>query len=52
MVCEVASGVGREGGGSETHGISALLNSSAHVLPEMHRDAMDKTDDFFRGSER
>jgi integrase len=28
--------------------ISTTLNTYAHVLPEMHRDAMDKMDDFFR----
>ncbi len=50
MVCEVAWGGGREGGGSETHCISAILNISAHVLQEIHRDAMDKMDDFFRWS--
>ena len=30
--------------------ISTTLNTYAHVLPEMHRDAMDKMDTFFRGS--
>src|SRR6266851_1768409 len=50
MVCEVAWGGGREGGGSETHCISAILNISSYVLQEIHRDAMDKMDDFFRWS--
>ena len=50
LLCEVASGGGREGGGSETHSISAILNIYAHILPEMQRDAMDKMDDFFRES--
>ncbi len=27
--------------------ISTTLNIYGHVLPEMHRDAMDKMDDFF-----
>jgi hypothetical protein len=39
-------------GGSETHSISAILSIHAHVLPEVHRDAMDKMGDFFRGSKR
>ena len=29
--------------------ISTTLNIYGHVLPEMHRDAMDKMDDFFGG---
>ena len=29
--------------------IGTTLNIYAHVLPEMHRDAMDKMDDFFGG---
>jgi hypothetical protein len=37
----------RLGGESDTWHISTTLNISAHVLPEMHRDAMDKMDDFF-----
>jgi len=36
-------------GGSETHCISAILNIYTHVLLKMHRDAMDKMGDFFRG---
>jgi hypothetical protein len=47
MVCEAASGEGREGGGNETHCISALLNISTYVLLKMHRDAMDTMGDFF-----
>ena len=31
--------------------ISAILNISAHVLPEMHRHVMNKMDDFLRGEE-
>ena len=30
--------------------ISTTLNIYAHVLPEMHRDAMEKMDDFLRGN--
>jgi integrase len=32
------------------HGnISTTMNIYGHVLPSMHRDAMDDMDDFFRG---
>jgi integrase len=30
--------------------ISTTLNIYAHVLPEMHQEAMEKMDDFLRGS--
>ena len=50
LLCEVASGGGREGGKSEAHSISAILNIYAHVLPKMQRDTTDKMDDFFRES--
>jgi len=29
--------------------IGTTLNIYGHVLPEMHRDAMEKMDDFFGG---
>ena len=32
--------------------ISTTLNTYAQVLPEMHRDAMDKMDSFFRGNKK
>ena len=48
--CFETSGPVRKEWGLQLVRISAILNIDARVLPEMHRDAMDKMDDFFRGS--